>query len=547
MLLFHLHQPFLPYNQGACLLSKQCIAYRRAEIDERHLRRSMIRLKTKVMPKALFLKYWIPSGIMFATLFWEENMRNQSKVKKPAWLHRRFLWMVAGSSCMLSFAFLTATGENSRLLGYGFKTSDTMTVYLIVLLVFAVSLPLLKKPVIRKWISTANVIIVVLWICVVLFSPSIRIGSETVSIGASVIGAIAHCMLLVQWNLHFTLNKVENAGLIIWVSALLGVAMQLGFLVADTSVSRFFILILPLLSGIACLVLDITESLDPASPNSIERTRKYDSIHFCSTENLKAIRLRFFSSRIGLGLLYGAASGFIMNAGGEIHGNSLLAYVLAVLLVVTVLATLRMKQNLSLPIYFQCALPIIIVSIHFIVFFNSGITHLARIATGSAWMIGYIFFYTQLPTYREMTHMDITSFACLEKIATMIPWAISTLAVSFAKSSFSYLTDHAAAIDTGIVCYMFLMVLVYTALVMRHTIKYYPNQEQPRLKEDQDDLPVKVAKVANRYSLTKREAEVLSYLAKGYSRPYIEKKLYISKGTAKTHIYRIFTKIGVSS
>lgn len=50
-----------------------------------------------------------------------------------------------------------------------------------------------------------------------------------------------------------------------------------------------------------------------------------------------------------------------------------------------------------------------------------------------------------------------------------------------------------------------------------------------------------------RYGLTKREGEVLSYLAKGYSRPYIEKKLYISKGTAKTHIFHVFQKLGVSS
>ena len=48
------------------------------------------------------------------------------------------------------------------------------------------------------------------------------------------------------------------------------------------------------------------------------------------------------------------------------------------------------------------------------------------------------------------------------------------------------------------------------------------------------------------YSLTKRELEVLSLMAKGYSNDEIEKELFISKTTVLTHICRLYQKLLIS-
>lgn len=53
--------------------------------------------------------------------------------------------------------------------------------------------------------------------------------------------------------------------------------------------------------------------------------------------------------------------------------------------------------------------------------------------------------------------------------------------------------------------------------------------------------------VANRYLLSAREAEVLFYLAKGYNSAYLQEKLFIAEGTAKTHIRHIYNKVDVHS
>ena len=55
----------------------------------------------------------------------------------------------------------------------------------------------------------------------------------------------------------------------------------------------------------------------------------------------------------------------------------------------------------------------------------------------------------------------------------------------------------------------------------------------------------KCERVANRYLLSTRETEVLFYLAKGHNAAFLQEKLYISEGTAKTHIRHIYGKTNV--
>ena len=53
--------------------------------------------------------------------------------------------------------------------------------------------------------------------------------------------------------------------------------------------------------------------------------------------------------------------------------------------------------------------------------------------------------------------------------------------------------------------------------------------------------------VANTFLLSRRETEILFFLAKGHNAAYIQEELYISEGTAKTHIRHIYRKCDVHS
>ena len=47
--------------------------------------------------------------------------------------------------------------------------------------------------------------------------------------------------------------------------------------------------------------------------------------------------------------------------------------------------------------------------------------------------------------------------------------------------------------------------------------------------------------------LTKRETEILHLLAEGRSLPYVQERLYISEGTARTHVKHIYSKLGCTA
>ena len=60
-------------------------------------------------------------------------------------------------------------------------------------------------------------------------------------------------------------------------------------------------------------------------------------------------------------------------------------------------------------------------------------------------------------------------------------------------------------------------------------------------------LQVQCEAIANCYLLSQRETEVFYYLAKGYNSSRIQEVLFISEGTAKTHIRHIYRKLGIHS
>ncbi len=56
-----------------------------------------------------------------------------------------------------------------------------------------------------------------------------------------------------------------------------------------------------------------------------------------------------------------------------------------------------------------------------------------------------------------------------------------------------------------------------------------------------------MATIAETHGLSPRETELLTYMAQGYGSSYIAKKLFISSSTVRTHIVRIYKKLGINS
>lgn len=78
--------------------------------------------------------------------------------------------------------------------------------------------------------------------------------------------------------------------------------------------------------------------------------------------------------------------------------------------------------------------------------------------------------------------------------------------------------------------------------------------EQGRALRDEDasltheeEIDVRCAQLADEFGLSLREQEVLGYLGRGRSQPYIRDQLVLSKNTVASHVKHIYAKLGVHS
>lgn len=74
-----------------------------------------------------------------------------------------------------------------------------------------------------------------------------------------------------------------------------------------------------------------------------------------------------------------------------------------------------------------------------------------------------------------------------------------------------------------------------------------PSSDEPEDDKVEDDRDRQTHLIAEKFGLTKREEEILSYLARGRSLPYISDALFVTTGTVKTHTINIYRKTDVNS
>lgn len=68
----------------------------------------------------------------------------------------------------------------------------------------------------------------------------------------------------------------------------------------------------------------------------------------------------------------------------------------------------------------------------------------------------------------------------------------------------------------------------------------------PQLSQDELDRAA-VVSIGERFGLSDREREIMAYVARGRSTPYIRDKLFVSANTVNSHIRRIYKKTGTHS
>lgn len=111
----------------------------------------------------------------------------------------------------------------------------------------------------------------------------------------------------------------------------------------------------------------------------------------------------------------------------------------------------------------------------------------------------------------------------------------------------SSLAPHLTQQSTGFLVVAALILIISLVLIMASLSTTAPSSTKDSLDAPVSDLNAQCTHIAEAFSLTSREADVLLLLAKGNSLKSISEKLFISESTAKTHRWHIYQKLGITS
>ena len=88
-------------------------------------------------------------------------------------------------------------------------------------------------------------------------------------------------------------------------------------------------------------------------------------------------------------------------------------------------------------------------------------------------------------------------------------------------------------------------VLIYASILVANRL--FPNMHVNNTVDWQKATEERLEDMAREYGLSSRERDIFIPLAQGRSRHAIASSLYLSEGTVKSYISRIYRKLGVSS
>ena len=204
-----------------------------------------------------------------------------------------------------------------------------------------------------------------------------------------------------------------------------------------------------------------------------------------------------------------------------------------------------MGQHLNMGALFRVVFPTLIAILTLVPFLGSVIGSLAGFLAIVCYCVCAMLFYVFL--IREGRRLDLSStFLAVVYMVGSSGCLVVGLCVGLALNAVS------ASFDLQLLTLLAFAAIYPLALVLAflmHRGKVPARADTPRRTfPDEVAAPVSrsqaVASVAMSCGLTKRESEILTYLARGCSAHYIAEALVISENTVWTHIKRIYAKTG---
>ncbi|ANE22297.1 hypothetical protein AAY81_03135 [Denitrobacterium detoxificans] len=465
----------------------------------------------------------------------------------------RIILITTGKACALSVLMLSLSDRISSITGVSYIDSTSFAICAIIALLMTLLVKPMNDQTVRTGISIATLCLMLIWGGLVLLfwqnEASGTIPPSGLLLAYATIGRITTLAINFQWNTHISLSDDSESSKIAAASIALSMLIFMMSFCLDGPCALILTIAIGLASCILNIVVETSVSSNDDSSHSYDNVRESDAISRTSTDAVRRTRLLFFGSR----MLYGLFLGSVVGLSSLAQPITLFEMPIAALCIATLAIGLIGSWFFfdgRASSYSIISMPLLVSILAAICFYSQDVASMTRVfvvMTEVVWIAQNMF---QLSSYRKMTKTAPTSFALIEYSFQIIPfyltaWVVTSFAGEMQGPLFSG--------DTLAIIELFnlgIIVAVATVAIARHIVRYHPMPSGGANAVDSKSLKentLSIATLAEKYGLTPRELEVLEYLAKGYSRPYIAKMLFISPSTAKTHTKHIYAKLAIDS
>lgn len=367
----------------------------------------------------------------------------------------------------------------------------------------------------------------------------------TILITGALISGIGSVVLLMSYGVSF--GQCDTAT-IVTTTAL---ALVFGMLV--------YAILLGASSFVALPVIIITAGLPFVDCYCLYKISSLyvDKLEF-SLITLKVKKVRFGVRICAPSLLFGFALGTLrslsLNEALQIeqYGMLILIVIAAGILACTVMLAAMHTQKQALNFLFRPLIPIITLSL-LLYFFSS---HESSAYMYLLLLAGYMLFESVMwINYGDISQrFRLTAFIVYGFGRGSL--ALGALIGSWMMDTRGFGTfDVNSLIMISLSCLLIGYILLPRSSEIRNLIigeSDKPAENNKTEKTDEESITYgrfkqKCETIANRYLLSKKETEVLYLLAKGRNAAHIQEKLFISEGTARTHMRHIYKKVDIHS
>lgn len=364
------------------------------------------------------------------------------------------------------------------------------------------------------------------------FAASGHIASYWLLVGSTLMGS-GSAPLILSWGELLSVMDTRRTAICISGSLLVGSALCTALLVLSHLLPQFTLVSLPCLLVVSFITLH--NSLQSDFDSSPEKPSLHSRIEIHTPRNA------------GLSLLvYGFAFGLILTftASSIVPGEATptLAYAIGIGVAAMLFLAAALRHSGPNVDLTHRAWPPLAVTI--LLFLPTIGVHIPQLS-GALVVIGYVYF-SMLTA--------VTSVRIARQLASpptvVNAWAVATFYLGISAGTFAefVLARQIAQIPASMSAISLVLVLLAVWL------NAFPFSEHnfctlwglsPNVAENIDTIGYGCRRIADSYGLTPREHQVLVLLAKGRNAEYLQKELVISIATAKTHIHRVYMKLGV--